>query len=920
MLSSSTKRKNSKKKRSHDGGDGGDAGGGGGSSLSDRSSSALSRSDSSDDDGGDVGSTAKKARTDGDDDGVSPMDTTGSFSGSSGSGRTSPTSGSNSPSRPATKQDRVANNPQAPRTSGVTQAARRVASGDGGSGPDGADASADGQDGADQDGTGPQSGKRITLVPYVKLANGLIKAVKFGRERTPSPFKSAMGDHTSSWASVVDGMHAMVFGKSVGDAVNVLEARQNAAKAWMSDPASDGQRLFEALPDEEQDYRRPLLEHYATRVNELLTQARAELASGSVVDGLSAETRAADLLADAMSHSLAYGNFLPNATVRAADDTGSSGSGEGSARANVVAYERQRETEISRAEQRGERRDPSLRVALGLKNPSAALNGELWKLFSMEAAIRAADLERVVAPQAAKEKAARMRELEKVAQDLAAAIPHFLVPAKSAQSPGAPAAKRTAALPKLPSGTDTLTLRLLRLPTAAGPRPAAGTVRLDQLHLVSGRVQQVADAAKLYTADYVANERGDHRAIVALEQAIAEAARQLSSLMGKVKPSESDNLEKAKAALASASANVLAKAAYLEEDPSATRELPALMLGHLLHEFQNNVAGSYPETAAKAAFLGDDAAKAATQALTEGLRQAGFRKLDDAEVRNLADGIEAVHTRLGPVKLAADARWIMDADTDGLLVAFRDGELAIQGRPAAPVGITGMGAHTTSWVTEVMAVEQLLKEHKRSGIKAELDKEVKKDLKGPLIRDLAALLPSAQLQGGQLNAVFAAAQRALEADTAEESIQAYLSFRNLLPFATVAAGSPDGKGEGRNASKNANYDAGAIEAVITLKNDEYKAENLRKTADRLNGAATALSTALSAPADIAPDGTTAKTWRDRPEIDDAVRKTIAALRAEAGELEQARTTKTNIAADSHTDKIRTVRRTAHNAVWNMGHP
>jgi hypothetical protein len=203
--------------------------------------------------------------------------------------------------------------------------------------------------------------KVVKLLPNIAVKAGVIEAVEFGRNRTPSPFGSKMGDHTASWSSVADDVHAHLYSKKLPEALTDLETMQTHAQDWLTDPASLGMRLWNMLGPDERASRQPALEDWAFKVKDAIAQARTALAAGGTApDPAAVDTNVGELLAQATAHHLAFLNFLPFATVPAAGER-SIGSGEGVARAKVLSIEMDVEAERQLKEETPEEKTARLK-------------------------------------------------------------------------------------------------------------------------------------------------------------------------------------------------------------------------------------------------------------------------------------------------------------------------------------------------------------------------------------------------------------------------------------------------------------------------------------------------------------------------------------------------------------------------------
>ncbi|MEU6716113.1 hypothetical protein ABZ897_31995 [Nonomuraea sp. NPDC046802] len=720
--------------------------------------------------------------------------------------------------------------------------------------------------------------QKVQLVPHVAVKGDTIESIAFGRTRTPSPYGNRMGDHTGSWTSVVDSVHALLYGKPIKETVRLLRDKQRKAEAWMSNEGSPGMKLWRTLEPADQDKRQGALEHYAHQVDDLLKQAENALSRPPTDEaGRQAVARAPELLSEAIGHHLAYRNFLPYATVPAKSQTGSKGAGEGSARADVLAVETHPEATLSQEAQKKTRES-------------------LWKLFSMEAAVREADIERVVAPTRSAEISQAIGEARKLSARVRGLIPAFLVPDAE------PAKKRRKMTPAISAEFAEETDAIMR------------------------------DAKELADRDTGYPEMRE------MTTQIIQTVRLLSTLTLEVQPKDSDLLKEYDDALNRRSGTLDALNKSL--DDSEALENGALILAHLLYEHQTAVAEAYPTAVKKSGFLTADAAKAAADRIHDYLMADERMGAEPDATRKLADRIEELHATLGPRPTpAADSKWVSDSSTDSLVVAFRsDGELVVQGRAAAPYGVGGHGSHTTAWVTEVEAVKRMAVAFGKEGIAEKLGKEVDTAINaattpnpdtvhnGELMTKLAALLPAEQLASGQLSAIFDAATNVMAAESPEESIKAYLTFRNLLPYATVDAGDRGGHGERRGANSSVLFDEKSLQAAIEQKKLEFDGPRFASTIDVMKGAVQELTSALdrsedtetTAPGEeaVAPP----PKWRDYPAVEEAAKMVAATMASMADKLDKDHASGTPVNTDALCDTIMPVRRREHERVYKLARP
>jgi hypothetical protein len=823
------------------------------------------------------------------------------------------------------------------------------------------------------------AGQKVKLSPHIKLKNGKIARMATGRMRTPSPFGARMGDHTIAWTAVVDDVHALVFGKTLEDAYKALADRQISAQTWMSDNDSVLARLWDTLPEAERNMRQPVLETYAAEVWDALQgQATAEG------------------LAKAIAHHLAFVNFLPYATVPAKGAVGSKGSGEGPARTAVLALDLEMENTKKRAEEtpqqknlRLEREKAAQDWAVEVEKLKVAEENDLkvtaqrhvkedqvkaqrqaavvpnardglWKLLSLDAIAREAHLDRVIAPTRHEKFVQKVKDSKKIADDavtLSAAFSVSVDMVKAAfKTDATPSRKRK----KSPGGltpTGRIKKRRKTTPKTVKQERRKSTPKFDP---AVGLPQFVRDLEAVGNAAVALGDlsQSGHDVLPDLQADVNELLRETTQAL-KTKTLQVGATNKVIALnrkIRAHSDEIDTLLADLEGDPTAVENEAALMLGYLLHDHQETVARTYPVAVNRTEFLGDDPAKAAI-AVLERFLLAKAREEQDKELakaqrerrtsptepfveqealKRLLVKVEEVHRQLGAIRKPAAGeanRWVGVARTADVVVTFPDdNSVTIQGRAAAPNGVAGMGSHTTAWVTEVMAVERLVREYGKGDIIERLRDETLKDLEGDLMTKLAAQLPVEQLEGDQLSDVFNAALEVMEATSPEDAVIAYLSFRNLLPYATVDAGNRDGQGERRNGTLQELFDYDSLKDAIDQKLDELEPKNIMGTADALRGSATVLRKVLdlTKPPNPAPVGgitwpvlpgpapaaePVPPSWNTHQRLKAAVENTITALNTHAGELDDAGK-KGNVDRDAARQAILDTRFQEHTRTYN----
>ncbi|MBL1118439.1 hypothetical protein JK364_39660 [Streptomyces sp. 110] len=634
------------------------------------------------------------------------------------------------------------------------------------------------------------AGAVVRLHPRLEVgADGLIKRLVISRlQRTPSPFGSRMGDHTVACQTIVDSVHSMVHGRTVPAAALVLLEWQKVVSSWMGDPDSHGMKLLNRLEDRAE--RTLLLEDAGWRVGSLLARQPATPEEWRA----NLEERRANLEA-AIAHHLAYVSYLPFATVPAKSARGSRGSGEGTYRAHVLALEESGAPDLV---------PPASADVGGPEGMKAAL----WRLFAFDAAIRAADLAFALRPGAVAD----------VVKTNAAREP-FAVAAVAA------VAARDVVLLTRPFATNRSARARERAADAAAgllppvPVPALGTAQVLQ-----------GLAPYLAAPD---DEEGEYTALHQLARKIREAAELAASAPDPVTADDHKAVEDAKLGVSA----WLAEAAQLEADLRARTDAlrgAAEILAHLLHDHQVTVAQAYPYTVKASRFLGPDATSAAVDRLADAVRDT-VPRADPDLCAKLLDAVRDIHPKLQPTPQPARTNgWVAVAATTELAVTFpTGGPLRTTGRAPTPAGVAGMGLHTTAWVVERLAADALASgaEGGVRGVPAALRGQAVRDLKGQVMT-LDWLLPTEQLLAGQLRNVFDTALDLFDATDVPAAATAYLTFRNLLPYATVDAGDRGGHGESMNASKEDLFDRKSLQTAAGLKSDELMDVRRRPAAAR----------------------------------------------------------------------------------------
>jgi hypothetical protein len=720
---------------------------------------------------------------------------------------------------------------------------------------------------------------KIAMKPRVFLdKDKRINGIAFGRARTPSPFTGTAGDHTVAWTTVVDSVHAELYGLTLPQAVKALDDLNKEAQSRMRRTSPFAPAWNLTGDRQERRWRQLAMEDYAKNADLALERASELLAATTAKTGKAkAEKEAAEqvpgLLADALSSHLAFRNLLPFATVLPSTGAGAKGSGEGAARSRVIDVEW--DPEVDRQAALTAPKKPPAKKTGGkdndggpadepeptdddwMRNPDQftgidededgplpeserqriALAGRgLWRMFDMPALVRAAKLPRVVSPERTRTSVERMSKLLHLGQYVETLLPGF----KN-------------------DGPRTTTADLG--PDYENPREFWTDVQV--------MMREVA----FYKASDTSYQEGDD--LVKDLEGILEI---LSGTAGKVEPETSQALDTYRKGIGRRLTSLATRIGQLEEDRTRLTDGAAVVLAAALRDHQVAVAAAYPQAVAKTGFLGGDPAKTAADKLKAYITRWVAHAEPDA-VRALTDKVREVYPALGPRPAPArDGRWVLDSGTDDLVVVVKNDKVYAQGRPAGPPGVTGMGSHTTAWVTEVERAEKILADDdlddKTEGFKT----QGIEDLQGDLMVKLAPLLPIHQIEGGQLEAVFDAGLRLLTSGNTEDAITEYLSLRNLLPYATVNAGNKVGKGEKRGAASK-NYDGASLGEEAAAKAGELRTGPRAAVAASLELAAAGLRARLKTKVDQ-----DTPSWSDHPELRKAVVATAVALEAEAKRL------------------------------------
>ena len=666
---------------------------------------------------------------------------------------------------------------------------------------------------------------RVTLRPSLELTAGhLIQRVVISPgHRTPSPFGSRMGDHTVAWQAVVDALRASLHGLDLSGAIGILEGRQHAVSGWMTQSKSTGKTRLALLPDAA--HRSKRLEDAAYRVTQHLTAAGTALHQNK-------QAEAVDALERAIAHHLTYVNYLPFSTVPVHSSGGSKGSGEGSYRKVLLDIEapgsgidRGAEEddfavedvpdEAVDDEDQEDDAESSVAFSSDSSDSSSSSSGSssedeepppptvdrptklreaLWKLFSFEAALRAARTKAALQPSTDTDVAGQHTDLEKLVQQL---IDQLDLTPKV----------RTALVKK-------------------------GRVFAPGLAYDHATVDRLSKSATALRTTFVGDPEKDH-----LRQ-LAGTARDLANAILRAEP----------AGLAPGAADTWrdrlgtywtpAQVAANKIIDAAQDALPnaALVLAYLLHDHQVTMATAYPKSVTESGFLTTPAAAGGDNAPSAGPATAAIARLRAeivARAARLPAPTAVLDKLLTATRTAYDVLytaepvpapdvnngWAAHRATEALVVAYTSTpapgapHLEVNGRAPAPRGVAGMGSHTTAWLVEVAATDAMaaVPTETLAGFRS----AVKKDL-GSAVMRLDCLLPVDQLRGGQLRLLFNTAVKVLEATTVKEATAQYLRFRNLLPFATVDAGDRGGHGEDLTRTSYALFDTASLRHAAEL--------------------------------------------------------------------------------------------------------
>ncbi|MFI6636339.1 hypothetical protein ACIBI7_46285 [Nonomuraea fuscirosea] len=704
-------------------------------------------------------------------------------------------------------------------------------------------------------------GTVVKMHPVPRTEGDQLKTIGFSSlQRTPSPYGNRMGDHLVYWQGRLDELRYRLYDMTIEEAAAELLTMQRDAQAWMSDLTSFGMTQFDRLPDAES--RVGPLENYAYKVAELCEVA---------MDGGSTETQAKQAFSGAVAQFLAYLNFLPYTTVRAATDRGSTGSGEGASRRLLIQFEKdgiaaeeERRRVLAELEESGESSDmdeDEPRQALDEDDPMRQpLDDALWNGFAFDAAIRESDIWYVLDPSIVESISGSNQQLKDIVAGLG---------------------KLTSDVAK---GVDTDAIGALR-DQAESVTKQPGAVR--DVHLAAGRIRDAAD--RLLTMLGTVDDKPPTR-------------KEINEQLNK----------------ATEAARLAAGAVTVYESTAAQAlERCADLLGSQLHEHQQTMV-PYTRAVVASDFLTisdpttneanvNDAANAATRRLEQALRElrpALFEKGDPKRLTEVLKAVAARHREQGPIVVPPPNDWAAHAARTELTVEFKPQakpKVKTDGRPATPAGIGGMGSHTTAWAIEKQHPDALMRTAKNEkACVSALQGAVRNDVVSDVMR-LDALLPYDQLEAGQIGNILATAYEVLIAKNGEQATTAYLTFRNALPYATVDAGDRTFHGEDENGKESDTFDTASLQHAIGLKGDELTNPRHHDADRKLTAAIQELETFL---AEKPPSG-----WASNSALANAARASIGRLKAMRSKV------RTDTATAVNAKEIGTVRRAEHKAVW-----
>jgi hypothetical protein len=722
-------------------------------------------------------------------------------------------------------------------------------------------------------------GAQIRLRPNVVAGDDTrVRKVEVS-SRTPSPFGKAMGDHTVAWQLLVDAVHATVHGELLANAIEQLRIEHEARTEWMIRPGSQGLLLLRDLDDIAA--RRPRLEDAAFRASRHLQQAAQYQLDGNMAAATSS-------LGGAIACHLAFLNYLPFGTVPAKSARGSHGSAEGRHRAVLVGWEQERRawraeqerlaekartgTEAERLAEPERKRQAEEAAAIRRGAAAPELRKALWGLFDFRAAMREATVEYLLNPADAKTVLAESRELRAENTDMG-------VLARD-----------------LNQDTGSLTIeqldRLQRIrKTVAGIEAASNYA---DIRLAAGRIKGAAES-------FIDG------------QSMAQKRSRLKRANDAAKD------EKVAAALTGAEETAAALATLVTGAPARA----ARVLSAVLHKHMRYTARAYPDSVTDSKFLYPTPAEAALEQLWLAM-EAEYSELMPAATDQITELAKAFTngfgTLTGGIVVATGNSWVTAAGAEPLVTGWNAATrvLTINGRADAPPGVRGMGSHSTAWVVESMALRNTLRDTALDNEAVEaLQSEAGDDFEREVIK-LDRLLPADQLEGGQVVLCFEAAADVYRAADVATAARAHLRFRNLLPYATVDAGSRAGHGEREDATLAETYDRDSLDEAADLVKDALQDE---LQASRLAKALTAAAAELEA--ERLKDGASA--WPE--EVKKAAKDSVKRLSARSSAISKlalstARNRVQDIADDAEWAKatISKARYAEHKRVYEIAHP
>ncbi|WP_229068780.1 hypothetical protein [Actinoplanes sp. DH11] len=543
-----------------------------------------------------------------------------------------------------------------------------------------------------------------------------------------------------------------------------------------------------------------------------------QLAAAKTAAAAGDTAKAAAELQKAIANHLAYLNYLPFATVLAASAGGSKGSTEN--------WKRQRILEV---EKRGE---PKGAAALP-DTDAGILRDQLWGLFAFDAALRESDASLLFTDEVAVAQA-ELTTLNGLSKRLSYEIEWQSGPTRPALDTEA---------------IRTEAIALAARTTSTSMKRAAERIR--------------DSATQLHTFSNVTNKQSRTKVINEMQISVLRGTADATAEVNELVTREINALPRA-----------------------------ALMLAELVHEHQRTAAAAYPRAVTVSHFLGrrekeDTDAQSREKATAAALDKieteiiAAFPKA--AETTPLTDLMKAVTARYGEITATptpAEANsWTTDSSNEELVVTYDPAAavpLTVNGRAAAPTGVAGMGSHTTAWTVEVAAVQALVsKATSAEEAIGALAEETLNDLDSDVMK-LDWLLPADQLEAGQLVDIFAQAEAVLDTTDVAEAATAFLSFRNLLPFATLDAGGRGGKGERSTRPRNVNFDDTSLDDAAELIHEALT--NADPKADTRAEAIAALTSAADQLAKIP--------WHEEDALKKPAEDTIKRLRAKVNLLKK----------------------------------